>query len=222
MTSLSLSSSSVGLQVLQRALFLAPLVCGLKKRIKIGSAPIRNAAVFHSEVVSFGVPLAMECFERPPVFCIKRYILLERNIPRQAHQLQIAILSDGLLLVARQKDFFVRFHPKCFFDLSSFEKRNVFNSSLYTLFVGGFSSFLPRFVSVFVLCEFIRKIFEIFQVVPGPFCVGRINKVRRICPPDVACRWNSRPIQSNGTFQFVEADLGLSLCRASKKGECNE
>ncbi len=222
MTSLSLSSSSVGLQVLQRALGLAPLVGGLEKRIKIGSAPVWNAAIFDPEVVSFGVSLAMECFERPPVFCIKRYVLLERSIPRQAHQLQIAILSNSLLLVARQKDFFVRFNPKCFFDLSSFEERYVFYSSLHTLFVGGFSRLLPRFVRGFVLREFIRKIFEALQVVPCPLCVSRINKVRGICPPDVARRRNGRPIQSNGTFQFVKADFGLSLRHTSKKGECNE
>ncbi|KZK94378.1 hypothetical protein PsAD14_04683 [Pseudovibrio sp. Ad14] len=222
MTSLSLSSSSVGLQVLQRTFILAPLVHGFVSLRNVWTAPIRNAAVFHSEVKAFGVPVAVKYLISPPVLCIKRCTFLKRITPFKVHQLQVAVFGNSVLMLTRLKNLFISLNPKCFFDLSSFEERYVFYNRLHTLLVLSFRRLLPRFVRGFVLREFIRKIFEALQVVPGPFSISRIKKVRGICSPVMSRRRYGSPIQGDGTLQFIEVDFGLCLHGTNKKGECNE
>lgn len=220
MTSLSMPSSSVGLQVLQRTLFLAPLVHGFVSLRNVRPTPVWDTAVFHSEVKFFGVSVAVKHLIRPPIFGIKRGAFFECNIPRCSQQGKVAEFGNSFLMRACRKCLSVYLRTKSHLSLSSLEERRFFQRSSHVLFEEVIRGLLPSNISFFVLSKFVRQFFKTLQVVPGPFSISRIKEVGSIRAPGTIGR--AIPFQKDSPLKVNKADLGLSLRRASKKGECNE
>ncbi|KZK84210.1 hypothetical protein PsAD46_03470 [Pseudovibrio sp. Ad46] len=216
----SQTHSSVALQEFKPAFTFSLFVHTLVKLVRIGSAPIGNAAPFHYNAKKTGVPVAVKALKGCPVLCMPWRGVGEISIPFVFEQGQIAVTGNGVLIGALHKYLPIHLSTKFSTRLCPLVELVVFFQLFPARCKLNLRCLLKGFVGALVFGKLFRDLRVVGQIVPGPFGIVGVQNSRGVHA--VHNVGGALTFKNNGALQMIDVGFGLSCTHNPQDGECHE